>query len=387
MQPDAPTRSSISEEQIIHGWPETRLRHEFMHLTWRINRRNYPSFLITEGFTEYLNRRAQPERWHRPAAQVAQTRGLPKLAEMERIDIYRHDLWAFDLVSVHGVSGGSGRLGEVSGLLEARPESRTGHARLFRRSADGAEVPVGRRPEAAHRDRVRGLADIPGGNSGPGLFADGVRMLEGRTDLSPLGRRILAQVLAGDDRPADALAAIRDFTDRPETLRAALPDQAWADGLLLAGQLWDVAGERDRARRFTTPPRSCPTVRMPCGPPRISTARRPAGPSTFASSRRQTRWTAPSAWSGSGSRPACRATTWPLPSTGVWTKKIERLNRNLGLAPQLQQDTVREYLTGKNSEDCVRLVLAAGVHPRCQGDVWIGTVRRFGFPPAAAGRR
>ncbi|GEM_PF-1389081 len=391
MQPDAPHTFIYLQEQIIHGWPETRLRHEFMHLmTWRINRRNYPSFLITEGFTEYLNRRAQPERWHRPAAQIAQTRGLPKLAEMERIDIYRHDLWAFDLVSSF-----TAYLVDQVGWEKYLDFWKRGQnleqdmpayfgaplTELWSRWGAGLKQLTVTEYEVWRTFREEILA--------PGLFADGVRMLEGRTDLSPLGRLMLARVLAGDDRPADALAAIRDFTDRPETLRAALPDQAWADGLLLAGQLWDVAGERDRARRFydsATELPDCPDAvraaadihrQTPCRP--IDFRLQPT-PNAVDRAERLVRFWIQAGLSGDDLAAAI--------SRGLDEEKIERLNRNLGLAPtQPQRDTVREYLTGKIPEDCVRLVLAAGISILDVRECLDRNGPPIQFPPAAAGRR
>lgn len=390
LQPDAPHTFILLEEQVIHGWPEARLRHEFMHLlVWRINRRNYPSFLITEGLTEYLNRREQPERWHQPAARIVQSRDLPTLADLERIDCYRNNPWVFDLVCSFTAflvdqvgwekylefwKRGQGLDNDFPACYGAPL------AELWSRWAAGLkQVTVSEFSVWGNfRDEI--LA--------PGLYADGVRMLEPRTDLSPLGRLMLARVLAGANRPADARAAIRNFTDRPESLRATLPAPAWADGLLLAGQLWDVAGERDRALRFydavTNLPDGPESVRAaaathrltPCQPQDLSS--RPE-PNAVDRADHLIRF-----WIQTGLSTDRLAAAI---SQGLDDEKMERLGHNLGLTPQgALREAVRQNLTGKLPEDCLRQVLAAGISVI---DVW-ECLERNGlpvrFPPAAAGR-
>jgi hypothetical protein len=250
--PDAPHTFVDLRAQSIHGWPESRLRHEFMHLmVWRINKRNYPSFQITEGFTEYLNRRHEPARLHLPAAVLAQTRGLPEADRFERIDFYQQNIWAFDLVcsfTAYLVD----RIGwdkylafwKAGRNMDADVAAHFGATLAELQSAWAAWLKNQPVPETElWRAFEEEILD-------PGLFADGARMLEGPGDLSPLGRMMRARALAGSDRTADALAAIRGDAGDPDTLRAALPAPAWPAGLLVAGQLWDVAGDRDRAVAF-----------------------------------------------------------------------------------------------------------------------------------------
>jgi len=390
LQPDAPHTFIVLEEQVIHGWPEARLRHEFMHLlVWRINRRNYPSFLITEGLTEYLNRREQPERWHQPAARIVQARDLPTLAELERIDCYRNNPWVFDLVCSFTAflvdqvgwekylefwKRGQGLDKDFPACFGAPL------AELWSRWAAGLKQLTVSEFSVWGNFRDEILA--------PGLYADGVRMLEPRTDLSPLGRLMLARVLAGANRPADAQAAIRDFADRPEALRATLPAPAWADGLLLAGQLWDVAGERDRALRFydaVTGLPDCPaSVRAAADAHRLT----PCLPQDFRSRPE------PNAvdradhlirfWIQAGLSTDNMAIAI---SQGLDDEKIERLSHNLGLAAQgAQRDAVRQNLTGKLPEDCLRQVLAAGISILDVRECLERNGQPVRFPPAAGGR-
>ncbi|HNR38010.1 MAG TPA: hypothetical protein PKN61_03155, partial [Acidobacteriota bacterium] len=390
LQPDAPHTFIVLEEQVIHGWPEARLRHEFMHLlVWRINRRNYPSFLITEGLTEYLNRREQPERWHQPAARIVQARDLPTLAELERIDCYRNNPWVFDLVCSFTAflvdQVGWEKYLEFwkrgQGLEEDFPACFGAPlAELWSRWAAGLKQLTVSEFSVWGNFRDEILA--------PGLYADGVRMLEPRTDLSPLGRLMLARVLAGANRPADAQAAIRDFADRPEALRATLPAPAWADGLLLAGQLWDVAGERDRALRFydaVTGLPDCPaSVRAAADAHRLT----PCLPQDFRSRPE------PNAvdradhlirfWIQAGLSTDNMAIAI---SQGLDDEKIERLSHNLGLAAQgAQRDAVRQNLTGKLPEDCLRQVLAAGISILDVRECLERNGQPVRFPPAAGGR-
>lgn len=390
LQPDAPHTFILLEEQLIHGWPEARLRHEFMHLlVWRINRRNYPSFLITEGLTEYLNRREQPERWHQPAAWIVQSRELPTLADLERIDCYRNNPWVFDLVCSFTAflvdqvgwekylefwKRGQGLDKDFPACFGAPL------AELWSRWAAGLKQATVSEFSVWGNFRDEILA--------PGLYADGVRMLEPRTDLSPLGRLMLARVLAGANRPADARAAIRDFADRPESLRVTLPAPAWADGLLLAGQLWDVAGERDRALRFydavTSLPDGPESVRAaaathrltPCQPQDLRP--RPE-PNAVDRADHLIRFWIQTGLSTDGLAAAI--------SQGLDDEMMERLGHNLGLTPQgALREAVRQHLTGKLPEDCLRQVLAAGISVL---DVW-ECLERNGlpvrFPPATAGR-
>ncbi|HOT02072.1 MAG TPA: tetratricopeptide repeat protein [Acidobacteriota bacterium] len=390
LQPDAPHTFILLQEQVIHGWPEARLRHEFMHLlVWRINRRNYPSFLITEGLTEYLNRREQPERWHQPAARIVQSRELPTLAELERIDCYRNNPWVFDLVCSFTAflvdQVGWAKYLEFwhrgQGLDKDFPACFGAPlAELWTRwAASLQQVPVSEFSVWGNfRDEI--LA--------PGLYADGVRMLESRTDLSPLGRLMLARVLAGADRPADARAAVRDFADRPESLRAMLPAAAWADGLLLAGQLWDVAGERDRALQFydaVTDLPDCPeTVRAAAATHRLT----PCQPQDFRPRPE------PNAvdradhlirfWIQAGLSTDHLAAAI---SQGLDDEKMERLGHNLGLAPPgALRDAVRQHLTGKIPEDCLRQVLAAGISILDVRECLERNGQPVRFPPAAGGR-
>jgi len=199
---------------------------------------------------------------------------------------------------------------------------------------------------------------------------------------------MLARVLAGVNRPADAMAAIRDFADRPESLRATLPAPAWADGLLLAGQLWDVTGERDRAQQFydaVTGLPDCPASvraaadahrRTPCQPKDFRS--RPE-PNAVDRADHLIRF-----WIQAGLSTDNLATAI---SQGLDDEKIERLGHNLGLSAQgAQRDAVRQQLTGKIPEDCLRQVLAAGISVI---DVW-ECLERNGlpvrFPPTAGGR-
>ena len=74
-------------------------------------------------------------------------------------------------------------------------------------------------------------------------------------------------------------------------------------------------------------------------------------------------------------------------SQGLDDEKIERLSHNLGLAAQgAQRDAVRQNLTGKLPEDCLRQVLAAGISILDVRECLERNGQPVRFLPAAGGR-
>lgn len=239
--------------QAIYAWPDASLPHEFEHLlVYRINNRNYPSYFISEGFTEYLVNRQAGADLHRTAARMVQGRGLlPSWEQMNRLEFFQASPESFSVAGSF-----IGYLVQTFGWEKML---------AFWKSAKGPDqdpqnILGSPMPDLLQNwlDYLRRMQLSPDLLFQPfiqeillsRLYADGEAILSARPSTTSLERLFLALCQAGR---LDFTAARRSMTSlgtEPDALAADLPPAWRARALLLAGQLADLAAERDRALSF-----------------------------------------------------------------------------------------------------------------------------------------
>ena len=233
-------------EQAIHGFPEPRLKHEFYHLLiYRIRNGNYPSYVISEGFAEYLRRRDTGESLHDGAAGMLATRGLPPFPQIDQLDVYENDVpWSWDLVASftgflverHGMEKYLALWNSAKGLAKDCPAVfGVPFDDLYRQWIDFLRArPLP--PELRWRPLEEELL-------APGLYAEALAELDRFPSDDRWALLLRARACAGLGRYPEALAAVRRLGQGP-VAGEGFPTDVRIQALLLAGRLHDIGGER-----------------------------------------------------------------------------------------------------------------------------------------------
>lgn len=237
------------KRQIIHAWPNDQLRHELFHLLiYRINGRNYPSYLISEGFAEYLVRRQSPGRLWPPAALLGSGNRIPPLARLDQGRYFENNSAALDLAASFTafLMESFGREQYLAfwksarGLDQDAPQFfRQDAARLLEEWREKLRT-VRVTEELRWQPFIRHVLE-------PGLFQEGIQLLSRPLVPSSAFQRLLLSIChAGEGHIQEARELLgRDTVSEFESLMAE-GDWKFRRRLLLA-QLDDAAGFRDRA--------------------------------------------------------------------------------------------------------------------------------------------
>ncbi len=248
-----PSLSTIYlREQLINAWSGGEPEHQFMHLLiYRINQRNYPSYLIAEGMDGYLMAQYDDRDPHLYAAILAENHNLPTIKEMDRQEFFEQVPQAASVagsfcafLAEHFGQERFMKFWGSSGKFDTDFPACFGYSAAdcyeqWKSFLTAHPVPAEDRLGALIRYIVE-----------PGLYSDGISLLNSSGNGEALHQVLLASCYAGSGRFDDARSALKSLDLNPRHLPADLSTTWQARTALLAGQLADLAGQREVALGF-----------------------------------------------------------------------------------------------------------------------------------------